>query len=78
MRDRANLKPTTCESDDTTVTITEGVPKATIALPPAPPQQQNGWIPRTFGFRENSFFQNAVAIKQHMQSYLESYELTSY
>jgi hypothetical protein len=77
MRERANLRPTTFESDDTTVTITEGVPKATIARPPAPPQQ-NGWIPRTFGFGENGFFQNAVAMKQHMQSYLESYELASY
>jgi hypothetical protein len=80
MRERANITPQTCGSDDTTVTITEGVPTATITLPPNPPQQQqqNGWIPRTFGFGENGFFQNAVAMKQHMQQYLEGYELTGF
>jgi hypothetical protein len=78
MRERVNLKPTTCESDDTKVTITEGEPTVTITLPPAQPPAQNRWIPRTFGFGENGFFQNAVAMKQHMQQYLEGYELTGY
>jgi hypothetical protein len=78
MRERANLIPTACQSDDTTVTITEGKATATATLAPAPPQQQSGWIPRTFGFGENGFFQNAVAMKQHVQQYLEGYELTGF
>lgn len=78
MRERANLMPTACQSDDTTVTITEAEATATVTLAPAPPQQQNGWLPRSFGFGENGFFQNAVAIKQHVQEYLEGYELTGF
>jgi hypothetical protein len=82
MRERANLIPKTCQSDDTIVTIEEGKPTVIIMVPPAPlpqqQQQQNGWIPRTFGFGENGFFQNAVAMKQHMQQYLEGYELAGF
>jgi len=84
MRERANLIPASCGSDDTTVTITNGVPTATLTPPPVPlqqqqqQQQQSGWIPRTFGFGENGFFQNAVAMKQNMQQYLEGYELTGF
>jgi hypothetical protein len=79
MRERANLASSACcESDDSTATLTP---------PPAPLQQlqqqqqhhqQSGWIPRTFGFGENGFFQNAVAMKQHMQQYLEGYELAGF
>jgi hypothetical protein len=85
MRERANLAPSTYgESDDSTVTITNGVPTATLTPTPAPLQQlqhqhqPSGWIPRTFGFGENGFFQNAVAMKQHMQQYLEGYELAGF
>lgn len=80
MRERANLRPTTRQSDDTTVITAKGKPMATITLSPTPPQQpqQNGWIPRSFGFGENGFFQNAVAMKQYMQQYLEGYELTGF
>ena len=83
MRERANLVPTPCGDDESTVTITNGVPTAALASTPIPlqrqqQQQQSGWIPRTFGFGENGFFQNAVAMKQHMQEYLEGYELTGF
>jgi hypothetical protein len=56
----------------------EDVPTAATSLPSVTPQQQNGWIPRTFGFGEKGFLQNAVAMKQHMTRYFEGYELTGF
>jgi hypothetical protein len=61
------------------------VAKAMVSLPPAPPlqqvpqqDQQQNWIPRTFGFGGAGFFQNAAAMKQSMERYLEGYELTGF
>jgi hypothetical protein len=80
-RDGASLQPTTCHSDDTKVTIVEGVAEAMVSLPPALPlqqvQQQN-WIPRSFGFGSTGFFQNASAMKQNVERYLEGYELAGF
>jgi hypothetical protein len=76
MRERANLNPQSCESNDLETNHTENVPTATTSLPSATPQQQNGWIPRTFGFGEKGFLQNAVAMKQQLTRYFEGYELT--
>lgn len=78
MRERANIKPQSCESDDLKTTHTKDVPTATTPLPSATPQQQNGWIPRTFGFGEKRFLQNAVAMKHHMTRYFEGYELAGF
>jgi hypothetical protein len=83
-RERANLEPYTCDSDsDDTKIITEAVAKAMVALPPPPPPQppqvqQQNWIPRAFGFGGTGFFQNAAAMKQSMERYLEGYELTGF